>query len=34
LIALFISTRQCSIAGNRCRAARKLLRSHSHEPSA
>ena len=33
-VAFFISARQCSVTANRCRAARKLLNSQLHEPSA
>jgi len=34
LVGCFIGARQCSVTANRCRAARKLMNSHSHETSA
>jgi hypothetical protein len=34
LVGFFIGARQCSVTANRCRAARKLLNSQLHEPSA
>jgi len=34
LIGCIVCARQCSVTANRCRSARRLLNSQSHEPSA